>query len=72
MVCEACVGEVVYNVEVFSCTIFSGAGDRLVKMSSYVQSYKYVEVYGGLLGVLVYRSVVSDRCCSYVICLRTL
>ena len=49
MTCEACMDVVVYNVEVFSHTVFSDTGNRLAqKMSLYVEFQKYVEVYDGM------------------------
>ena len=57
--CEAWVGVVVENVTVLSRKIFYCEGDRLArKMSSYVESYEYVEVYNGVWIVLVCRGIV--------------
>ena len=36
---------VVYILAVSFCKIFSGAADRLKKMSSYAESYQYTQVY---------------------------
>ena len=49
-----------------SRTIFYGAGDRLEKkMSLYVESYEYVEVYDGVWGVLVSSGVGCYKGRSY-------
>ena len=49
MTCEVRMCVVVYIVTGLSCTIFSGTGDKMAqKMSSYVQSYEYVEFFDGL------------------------
>ena len=73
MTCEACVGVAVESMILLSLTIFSCAGDRLAqKMSSYVESWEYVEVYNGVWSVLVCGSVVYDRGFPYDIFWRTL
>ena len=45
-----------------SRTIFSGAGDRLAqKMTSCIESYKYVKVYDEMLSMLVCSCAGCDR-----------
>ena len=46
----------------FYCTIFSGEGDSMVqKMSSYDESYEYVELYYGVCTMMVCSCVGCDR-----------
>ena len=70
--CVARMAEAVKNVTVLSRTICSCAGDRLMqKMSLYVESYDYVEVYNVVWSLLECSGMVCERSCSYnFFCLR--